>query len=292
MNPDYYWLIRDGEKTGPFSLGEVARRIRAGELTASDPAWRGGMDAWTPLGQIEELLGVFEESKTHDSATSGALPVLPPPLPTPPPGPPPLPRTTTTPVYRRFFARWFDLQTYMVFCLAALGATGQNIISFYKSPWVALAFFLPWFLIEAVWIHLAATTPGKALLGLRVVNRDGSRLSLGAALQRSLRVYIIGFGLGWALLCPICQALAWFTVRRTGETLWDLSGGHRVEVRQEPAWHIAIRVVLFIIFMQVAGVLLEPVVKPAVDEMIRNASPELREMYEKLQAALDVPKSP
>lgn len=282
MNPDFYWLIRDGEKTGPFSLGEIARRIRAGELTAADPAWRGGMSSWMPLGQIAELRGVFEEDKTHGLEPDHADPYLHPTS----TGPPPLPRTN--PIYRRFWARWLDIQTYNALWWLAFSAAGQDIKSFYLSPWLALVQLVPWFLIEAACLHLFATTPGKALLGLRVVNRDGSRLSLGSSLRRSFRVLVMGIGFGWSLLCPVCQAMAWFTVRRTGGALWDLPGGQKVEARPVSAWRIAACAVLFVAVMQILGMVLSPVIV----ELMGNDFPWLRKAYEQSLTPPGVPKSP
>jgi len=270
VNPTDYWLIRDGEKIGPFPLGEIARRIRADELTEKDPAWHAGMSSWSPLGEIAELRAVFDEDKiggiTAEEETGHGFP--------PPPGPPAPPMRT--PVFRRFWARWLDIQTYGALWWLACGAAGQDIKSFYLSPWMGLVMLVPWFLIEAVCIHSLGTTPGKALLGLRVVNRDGSRLSLGAALRRSLRVLVMGIGFGWSLLCPICQALAWFTVRRTGDTLWDLSGGHKVEARPASGWRIAMFVFCFFTVMQIEGAVLAPVIV----DLMGNDFPWLRKAYE------------
>jgi uncharacterized RDD family membrane protein YckC len=285
VNPDFYWLILNGEKSGPFSLGEISRRIRAGEVSGADPAWHVGISSWTPLGQIAELREVFDEDKMHDLGTDDAAPYLPPSS-----GPPPLPQAN--PVYRRFWARWLDIQTYSALWWLALSLAGQDIKSLFLSPWLTLIQLVPWFLIEAACIHLFATTPGKALLGLRVVNRDGSRLSLGASLHRSFRVLVMGIGLGLGVLCQICQALAWFTVRRTGATLWDLSGGHKVEAKPASGWRITACAVLFITAMQISGTVLAPAMKPVLDELIRNDFPWLRKAYEESMAPQDAPKSP
>ena len=47
------WIILDGEKIGPIHDFEIRRKIEAGELSATTPAWHEGLAAWKPLVEIE-----------------------------------------------------------------------------------------------------------------------------------------------------------------------------------------------------------------------------------------------
>jgi hypothetical protein len=50
-----WYLGVNGQQTGPFDPAALAAEVVAGRLTAATPAWKAGMGAWTPAGQIPEL---------------------------------------------------------------------------------------------------------------------------------------------------------------------------------------------------------------------------------------------
>ena len=54
------WYIRDGEKLGPFHDFEIRRKITAGELPPTTPAWHEGLGAWKPLEEIDIFKREFE----------------------------------------------------------------------------------------------------------------------------------------------------------------------------------------------------------------------------------------
>ncbi|HEX7261218.1 MAG TPA: RDD family protein, partial [Luteolibacter sp.] len=140
--------------------------------------------------------------------------------------PPPLPVKPRC--FRRFCARWLDLTLYSGFWWIGMWAAGQDIEAVLLHPWMMFFHYVPWFFLEPLLIHRFGSTPGKWLLGLEVVNQDGSRLSLAAATRRSLQVMISGIGFGWYLLAIFCQVLSLITTQRLGTTFWDHAGGHRV----------------------------------------------------------------
>jgi uncharacterized RDD family membrane protein YckC len=87
--------------------------------------------------------------------------------------------------------------------------------------WVAVASFALWaFLYVVVSLVVAGRTPGKALVGLRVVLRDGSTLTPRSALTRTL-VYPFSFLLLGAGLVPILLG-------RNHRALHDVVGGTAV----------------------------------------------------------------
>lgn len=235
------WVIIDGARRGPFSDYEIRGKLRGGELNGDVPAWFQGLDGWRPLREIEVLRPPVDEE----------VPVIPG-LEADEPDrewfanrPPPLPPRMF--LGRRFWARWFDLQWYMAIFWLALRIGGVDLVEALKSPWINIVMLVPWFLVEAVLLNRFDTTPGKALMGLRVRNLDDSELTIGQALRRSLRVWINGVGLGWDLLCLLCQAMSWYFVRRSGRAIWDISGGHRVEEVSDYAnWRLAAFILGFV----------------------------------------------
>lgn len=258
-----FWLIRDGEKTGPLPDYEIRSKIEAGDLGPDDPVWSEGLSGWVPLKSVGLFSELFERPIEVEEPASPQV------------SPPPLPATPA--VYRRFWARWFDLISYGSLWWLAMWASGNDLKEMLFSPWFVVVHLVPWFLIETVLIHHFGTTPGKALLGLSVTNADGSGLSYGQSLRRAFRVMIAGIGFGIGLISPICQILSWFMVRRTGTTLWDRSGGHQVKVGPLGALRILVLVIGFFIAIQIEGTVLTP----TMVEVLSKDFPALKEIYDK-----------
>lgn len=65
--PRYIYAIINGTQQGPFSLGEVLERVRAGEISPDTYIWKQGMAEWKLAKDVEDI--------------SPSLQQLPPPLP-------------------------------------------------------------------------------------------------------------------------------------------------------------------------------------------------------------------
>ncbi len=266
------WFIRDGEKVGPVHDFEIRQKITSGELQPTTPAWHEGVDAWKPLGEIDLFRREFELKTESDEPT-----------PLEPEefvkeigkSPPPLPQE---PVFiRRFWARWLDLTLYSAVWWLGMWAVGQNVEAALINPWIMFFHYMPWFAIEAVLIQRFATTPGKWLLGLRVVNLDGSHLDLAASIRRCMRVLFTGIGFGFSYLAVFCQILSLVVSKRIGTTLWDHTGGHQVNADPiQPS-----RVTLVAIGYFLAIYLQFIVVLPYLIKDASAKNPELKEYFEK-----------
>jgi len=78
-----YYYVKDGQRCGPVSSGELKELVEAGQLAPMDLIWKRGMAQWTPAVRLKGLFPGVE----------------PPPLPTePPPVPGAAPRAPVTPV--------------------------------------------------------------------------------------------------------------------------------------------------------------------------------------------------
>lgn len=266
------WIIRDGEKIGPIHDFEVRHQIEDGKLLATTPAWHEGLPNWKPLGEIDlfsrefllkppiEIEPDIVESSPPQFQESG-----PPPIPAPPV------------LARRFWARWFDLITYAGIWWICMWAAGRDIGSALRNPWILLPHYIPWFVLEAFLIQRFATTPGKWLMGLRVLNRNGSKLSLAQSTRRSARVLFTGIGFGWDLLAIFCQLLSYFTAKRIGNALWDYAGGHQVVAEPLKAPRILAMIVLFYAALQLQLI----VVIPYMIDAVGTQFPQLKEEFNK-----------
>jgi uncharacterized RDD family membrane protein YckC len=264
------WIIQDGENVGPIHDFEVRRKIQAGELPPTTPAWHEGLPAWKPLEEIALFEREFELLREIPTAPSSAEAEQPAPA-----SPPPLPEENHS--LRRFWARWLDLYLFAGIWWIGMWAAGRDIGATLANMWLLLFFYVPWFALESFLLHRFGTTPGKWLLGLRVCNNDGSLLSLSEATRRSARVLFIGIGFGLDIIAIACQVMAYFTTKRIGKPLWDHAAGHRVTA----APLAPLRIVAFIFILFASLQLRAIVVVPYLMEEAVKKTPQLKEFFEK-----------
>ena len=134
-------------------------------------------------------------------------------------------------------------------------------------------------MLEAVLIQKFATTPGKWLLGLHVVNLDGSHLDLRASTQRSMRVLFSGIGFGFSYLAIFCQILSLVVSKRLGTTLWDATGGHKVTVDAPQSGRLLVVILTYAVAIAMQLAVIMPVI---IDESIKQ-NPERKEVLDKFR---------
>lgn len=263
------WIIQNGEKLGPFHDFDIRRKISSGEFHADLPAWHEGIASWTTLGQMT----VFADEFARIAATPAKDPES-----TGPPAatPPPLPDHPFA--LRRFWARWLDLYGYTAIWWLTMWASGRDIAAILNQPWIMLMQYVPWFVIETWMIHRFTTTPGKWLLGIRILNANGSPLTLPEATRRSARVFFLGIGFGLELLNLVCQVMALITIKRLGRTLWDQAGNHRVTIAplKLPA------IVTCMLSLAISMALHFIVLMPYVMDLAIKQNPQLKEQLEQM----------
>lgn len=132
---------------------------------------------------------------------------------------------------RRLLARQLDLAVLGGIGWALLSAIGLRLglwtLGNSQQELATFAFFVPALLVvaalplEAVAVGLSGYTPGRALLGLQVVDRSGKPPGLNLGFQRAARVAL----LGQALLIMPFQLVAWgfafAGLVGNGRTHWD-----------------------------------------------------------------------
>lgn len=259
------WIIIDGEKTGPFDIAQVARRIESGELTAQHYGWVEGMKDWLPLSKIstfQEAFEIYQKSLT------------------PPPVPVLVAPTRYAPaenidvnrlLVRRLFARWFDMLLWSMFFMCLIVFAKADFMGLMMNLWFNYSMMLVWVLLESVMIHLWGCTPGKALLGIRVRRVDGAALPLGSSLLRALRAYLMGMGMSHPILMPLCHGFSWWFVRKHGATLWDGPAGFHVSADKISVWRWVCYALLLFTIMNIAGVVLEPVTRDMMEQWMPKA---------------------
>ena len=128
----------------------------------------------------------------------------------------------------RLWARAIDYVLFLVvyylliFILSTQGAAirfSENLmIDVLIWPMLANA---PLAFYEAFWISTIATTPGKALFCIRVLTKDGAKLSFPQALARAFSVIIHGFAFFLPLLPITTLWSSYKEIKLTGVAYWD-----------------------------------------------------------------------
>ena len=163
--------------------------------------------------------------------------------------------------WRRYFARCLDVSLYSLIRNGILLSCGLNRLVSLQGmqlrdavPVHLLNILFEGILmvyLESPLLHWFGTTPGKALLGLRVQDPDGGRLSFDKAFLRTLSVLFRGMGLCIPIV-NIVQEYRSYEACTRGKTLpWEEDSV--LMLRDAKAWRTAVFVVLFIAIVS-AGV--------------------------------------
>lgn len=223
------FLAENGQKTGPFHPWEVRSRLERGEVTEQMLGWHEGCENWMPLKDLPGL-GLLDRAEDP----------IPPPLPEDsaagdgesnhrerrgmlyPDVEPPRP-------WSRFLARSMDSMIWFTFCVAFLRVTGQPVVPFLLNPIQLLIAYSLMALPEAICLSVFGTTPGKALLGLRVLTKGGEGLPTPAvAWQRSLLVLVIGNACYYSLAAVVAWLFHYIGLMKNSSTWWDRKLGLQV----------------------------------------------------------------
>ncbi|HMF42950.1 MAG TPA: PDZ domain-containing protein [Polyangia bacterium] len=96
--------------------------------------------------------------------------------------------------------------------------------------------------LEAALLASWGTTPGKALLCVRVRAADGTKLRFGQAVRRAAAVWTFGLG-AYQTIGLATGWVAFARLRGQGATYWDAQDGHRVDHEAVAAWRVVLAIV-------------------------------------------------
>lgn len=249
---DIFW-IQDGQRQGPLPEVEIISGIQRGELDPEIKGWHQGSPGWVPLKELPALapymkkgeassfageegdISIFEEKETCDPEEEAAQAIKIIVVPSP---------------SLRFLAKVVDMMLVLVI--------GFSPIPLFNPPYHEVyLFFLVWLLLipyETFFIHFFGTTPGKALLNIRVLTRRECRPDLKQSMMRALYVYITGFGFMAPILVLIMPLLSWFFIRKHKMAAWDMKLDLVCFVSGRiPFWRILLSVWVALTLAQLAG---------------------------------------
>lgn len=216
----HWWYEKDGVATGPVSGDEVRQLLLSGELAQDALVWRTGMSEWQSAVTIAEFAELPPPLPNSDPAateiTNSAV------APTPPESKDIF--TNHPAPWRRFFARSFDIGlATLLISFIFIYMIRNGFIAFSQPIITAFGLFLlPLSLLaDAAIMGLFSTTPGKALLNIKVRKNDGKNLSFADAIERNAYVFFNGLALGIPLITMISQAYQFNRLSKKHSTSYD-----------------------------------------------------------------------
>lgn len=296
---DIYW-IKDDRRCGPATVPDVIALVQMGDLTPDTPGWHRGCQGWAPLRTLPALQdflgdlenhskGAEETQETPEAAEEAELPPIPGPEAAAEAAPeqegeqelPKNARRVYLPrPWRRLLARLVDMALYAVVILGAL--------RLFRVPYDAVLtpghplFWLPFVFIESYLLSQSGSTPGKALMGIRVLcPGHGGYPVFGQAFRRSLLVFLFGMGLCMPPLSLIMPLVAFFSVRSRGITLWDArSSTLPVEEQKAPFDRCLLAAALCLTSSFLVGLAVQPWI-PAMMAQMQRENPAMADTLRK-----------
>jgi len=259
-----YFVARTTAQEGPFSLPELILRVDAGRYQGSELCWSKADGLWLPLQERSEVtaaLSAFDrerEAKTGErpkaeaqadvsiprvetSAEVSSEPALEAPLGSGAQDEVPEALRKLSPeqiqvalrasvAWRRFIARTIDMNCAAFVFMIGVAIFAPQLIKESSLPMLVFYSSLTWPWIEGVMLARLGWTPGKRLLGLRVVRIDGAPLDVALGIQRGLSVWVFGQGMELMFLNLIAMLWGFKSYAQTGSNIWDRQCATRVEV--------------------------------------------------------------
>ncbi len=166
----------------------------------------------------------------------------------------------------RCLARGID---YLLFGFFLISINVNHTLSKFDIPIIifpALLIFI-WIFVEAGFLSIFGTTPGKWFLKTRVVNIFQHKPDFLSAIRRSLAVWCNGMGVGIPFITPITMIIAYYKLRRERHAVWDIDGGFFVKHRKISILRVLLAVLFFIIFSFLNTYKMQQLIKIVVQDI-------------------------
>lgn len=157
--------------------------------------------------------------------------------------------------WARFLAKWIDA-LFVIVLFVAIALLFRETITAWREAleslgWLAVpiasraAIVAAFILFDAASLAAIGTSPGRALLGLKVAQvEDGRPPTFDQAMGRTIGLWGMGMALTLPIISLFTMSAAWFDLLKTGSTAWD--DGSDLEVRHRAVhplrWALAIAV--------------------------------------------------
>lgn len=236
-----WWYISKKKKKGPLTNDAVKGLLLSQTVDGNTLFWKEGMDDWKALQEIPELY----QFQQH----------LPPPIPQQPNVVPSA--NADAGWLRRFFARAFDISLITVLLMAVQYFTPPEVIwnlfgwkpedGAIPTPLLALVTVPIILLIDSLIYKVFGNTPGKALLGITITDRNGDKLDrFGLHYLRNLYFWLMGTALMTPIVAFVAMIYQAVRLQKKKPTLYDQSLNLQVKAKPLKPLTVSVFTVLFL----------------------------------------------
>jgi len=231
MHPWYY--AEAGQQRGPIPKEDLQSKLGAGTLAPDALVWTEGMSEWKPANSVAGLWVPSPQPALPPQSSSSSQASV---SPYAPPAASALdevdwsghvPEGPQIRPWVRYWARTLDFILFF-FVVGSVAAAVFPAITEMHDTLLGMIFLAAYNLYEPTMLAIFGATPFKALLRIRVRNKNGSKLGYGQALVRTLSVWFAGQGLGIPIAALITHIHAYNRLTGQGITSWDQSGNFTV----------------------------------------------------------------
>lgn len=152
--------------------------------------------------------------------------------------------------WRRYWARIFDITFIMpiYIFIIALFSPGLNYSISRMDSFIGGTLLLLFYLIffEPMMLSSFGTTPGKSLLGIKIRDLSGKKISYTTAMRRGSLLWLNGMGIGIPLIAFFTMIIAYNKLKRNGITSWDEKCGINVIHDQLSIFRVILFITIFI----------------------------------------------
>lgn len=219
------WYYADGQnQVGPIAEADFVQLFHSGRLSPQTMVWTEGYPNWVPAAQVPNL------TPSHGIVAAGAS------------------QAHAVRPWVRYWARILDLTLFNVainFVLSAMA--GHYIVATPVGMFLSFLITALYIPAEALFLSYWGTTPGKALLRIRITPPSGQMLNYSDAIARSARVWVRGLALGVPFISLITCYLCYKTLTQEGITHWDRACGTSIQHEHIGGARIAAVVVLLVL---------------------------------------------
>lgn len=227
-----WYYAEAGQQHGPISKEDLQSKLGSGTLPPDALVWTEGMPEWKPANSISGLWGAIPQ-QTPPPPPPSSSPVSVSPYAPPAAAPVSdadwnvqsnyIPEGSQIRPWVRYWARTFDFLMFSLVIAVAAAFVAPDFLET-NEKLLTVILLAAYNLYEPAWLAIFGTTPFKALLRVRVRNQNGSKLSYGQALRRTMIIWFAGQGLGIPIAALITNIYSYNRLTKEGITSWDRSG--------------------------------------------------------------------
>ncbi len=148
----------------------------------------------------------------------------------------------------RWVARILDFFLFSLLAGIILGFIYPSALNMSDTA-LGILLMLAYVFVEPAMLCSWGTTPGKALLKIRLRQQSGAKLGYAQALSRSLSVWIKGLGLGIPLVSLVTLVYSYKRLTKDGITVWDRDGHFSVSHQAIGPLRAFVIVLIFMAFL-------------------------------------------